>query len=335
MPIELFSVFVVAFFVLLFPFRCASPQALATHETLKLHDPPWMSANQMLVARPAGSFREVGQLDLGKIQQFEFRTEIGSDSRRAPSCPSVTFLHNTETFHTRASCWSLFGPLLDASGRGTIGPDTRSRTAKIVLFRRNHRVRVTQKRTKDIGDQLHLATSGSNQCIVSFQQQSNFVTGRRKGTSWAGVVMADDETDSDEWGTEELVIPSKQEASGDSKEDEDDDDWEVKRTAPKPVVTKPGAAEKSEGEPMIIVDITQLDESIHSKFDRNSVNNAEAASSWRRKIESNYESYVKDAALLADATVIPCGSSVWRDALVRLRDERPGHYFCPIFSPKK
>jgi hypothetical protein len=150
--------------------------------------------------------------------------------------------------------------------------------------------------------------------------------------------MVDDDSDSDEWGMEELVIPSKAEAVNDSngpdeKDGNDDDDWAVTIDKPKAPETKP-AAPKREGEPMIIVDITQIDENIHSRFDRNSVNNSEAASSWRKKIESSYETYAKDTTLLENATVIPCGSSVWRDALVRLRDERPGHYFSPIFSPK-
>jgi hypothetical protein len=86
---------------------------------------------------------------------------------------------------------------------------------------------------------------------------------------------------------------------------------------------------------MMIVDITKLDENVHSKFDRNSVNNPDAASAWRKKMEQEYEKFSKDTQLLENGTVIPCGSSVWRDALVRLRDERKGHYLCPVFSPKK
>lgn len=150
--------------------------------------------------------------------------------------------------------------------------------------------------------------------------------------------MADSDSDSDGWGMEELVLPSKTEAGtghNDNKDaDGNDDDWGVAIVKTIVSTTEP-VAPKSEGGPMIIVDITRIDETVHSKFDRNSVNNAEAASSWRKKIESNYEAYAKDAMLLANATVIPCGSSVWREALVRLRDEREGHYFCPIFAPKR
>ena len=87
---------------------------------------------------------------------------------------------------------------------------------------------------------------------------------------------------------------------------------------------------QGEGEPMILVDLTQLtDDRIHSRFDRNSVNDPEAVSTWRKTIQ--YEEYSKKSDLLANGTVIPCGSSVWRAALVRLRDERKGHYFVPIF----
>mmetsp|Transcript_14382 Transcript_14382/g.34812 ORF Transcript_14382/g.34812 Transcript_14382/m.34812 type:complete len:150 (+) Transcript_14382:26-475(+) len=149
--------------------------------------------------------------------------------------------------------------------------------------------------------------------------------------------MGDSGSDSDEWGAEELVIPSKSDAAQekDEEDENDDGDWDVviEKKAPKESTSQ--STPKSPGEPMIIVDITQLDDNVHSKFDRNSVNNADAASAWRRKIEGSYEKYAKDTQLLENGTVIPCGSSVWRDALVRLRDDRKGHYFCPVFSPKK
>ena len=87
--------------------------------------------------------------------------------------------------------------------------------------------------------------------------------------------------------------------------------------------------------PMILVDITQLDDTVHARFDRNSVNDATAASAWRKKIEASYETYASNTDLVAAGTVIPCGQSVWKEALVRLRDERKGHYFCPIFPKKK
>ncbi len=157
--------------------------------------------------------------------------------------------------------------------------------------------------------------------------------------------MADDDSvDSDDWGAEELVIPSQADKpNNENNENNDnevgDDYWEVEKTMQ---VAKPDPeTEESEkkpvavGEPMIIVDITTMNPDIHSKFDRNSVNKPDEASALRKKIEKNYNDYAFSSELLADGIVIPCGSSVWRDALVRLRDDKPGHYFVPIFPPPK
>ena len=146
----------------------------------------------------------------------------------------------------------------------------------------------------------------------------------------------DDSVDSDDWGAEELVIPPAAEKtnSGDNNDDVGDDYWEIAKTIEedvKPEVKKP----VEEGQPMIIVDITKMNPEIHSKFDRNSVNKPEEASALRKKIEKNYNDYAFSSELLAEGSIIPCGSSVWRDALVRLRDDNPGHYFVPIFPPPK
>ena len=152
----------------------------------------------------------------------------------------------------------------------------------------------------------------------------------------------DDSVDSDDWGVEELVIPQdgqKTDVKNNGKDDENDlgdDYWKVENPVePVQQDTEIKEEEQAEegGEPMIIVDITQMDRNIHSKFDRNSVNQPEEASALRKKIEKNYKDYAFSNQLLAEGTIVPCGTSVWRDALVRLRDDRPGHYFVPIFAP--
>jgi len=175
---------------------------------------------------------------------------------------------------------------------------------------------------------------------MSFHASSQEAAGhleRQQLTPTFGLSMGDSGSDSDEWGAEELVIPSKSDAVQEENEDDenDDGDWDVVIENKGPNESTTQSAPKSPGEPMMIVDITKLDENVHSKFDRNSVNNPDAASAWRKKMEQEYEKFSKDTQLLENGTVIPCGSSVWRDALVRLRDERKGHYLCPVFSPKK
>ena len=170
----------------------------------------------------------------------------------------------------------------------------------------------------------------------------------------------DDDDDSDEWAVEDLPdLPQAADALGDDEEprphqqndlltvsnDADDDEgWERKLPSPEtttndgnPKDDEDGGGDAGGGFPMIIVDMTQLtDGAVHCRFDANSVNDAGAAGRWRRQIESEYEaSYARNADLIADGIVIPCGSTVWRPALQRLRRERPGHYFCPVFPPSK
>ena len=159
----------------------------------------------------------------------------------------------------------------------------------------------------------------------------------------------------EEWGTAELDIQSKPEgnngkgdgdddldvkgkllqAAAAAADDDDDDEWMPKVKTSNPSDTKAPSNLSSDdgGNPMILIDLTRLDPDIHNKFDKNGVSDSAAASSLRKKIESQYKQYSKDARLLADGTVIPCSTSVWRGAIQRMRDERPGHYFAPIFPP--
>ena len=152
----------------------------------------------------------------------------------------------------------------------------------------------------------------------------------------------DDSIDSDEWGVEELVIPSVTQRvcvgkiDNDHENTVDDDYWRVEKNVEKETKTNDQQQDAPDGgSSMIIVDMTQLNPNIHSKFDRNSVNQPEQASILRKKIEKNYKDYAFSNELLSEGTVIPCGTSVWKDALVRLRDDRPGHYFVPIFCTEK
>lgn len=173
--------------------------------------------------------------------------------------------------------------------------------------------------------------------------------------------MSDNDSDSDEWGMAELVIPPKREGTTDdgdddagdfaaSQPDDDDGEWQTPLQASNDTkkdtqqLKSATAASDSlssssspplSSQPIIIVDLTQIDPNIHSKFDRNGVSDPTKASALRKKVEAEYDEYSKNTSFLADGTVIPCGNSVWRDALVRLRDERPGHYFCPVFPKKK
>lgn len=157
---------------------------------------------------------------------------------------------------------------------------------------------------------------------------------------------------SDDWGTEELDLSrwdgnsnDKCKVLGEEKSygslpatlpavDDDDDNEEWMTPLPKASETSKAESQiprdlSDNSFHMILVDLTRLDPNIHSRFDRNSVNDPVAVSSWRQKLE--YAQYSQDSTLLSDGTVIPCGSSVWREALSRLRQERPGHYLCPVF----
>jgi hypothetical protein len=165
--------------------------------------------------------------------------------------------------------------------------------------------------------------------------------------------MSDDGSDdSDEWGTADLpdlpVEPTTtkkddEEAAvashNNGGHDDHDDGW-TKPLSPAHQPTPAVIEEVSAGEPMILVDMTILSQKqnlpeIHSRFDRNSVNDAEAVKRLRKSIEKEYSTYAKHTEYLSEGVVIPCGSSVWKDALPQLRDERPGHYFCPVFAPRR
>lgn len=154
----------------------------------------------------------------------------------------------------------------------------------------------------------------------------------------------DSDDDSDDWATEDL--PPLPKASGASSSDargvaaedaEDDMYWEVEKNTQPPTGAEdhqpPKKEQEEEGHPMLLVDMTILSNGeIHSKFDPNAVNDPVAVKKLRNEID--FATYASDATLLANRTVVPCGSTVWRAALVSLRKETSGHYWCPIFPPK-
>jgi hypothetical protein len=92
-------------------------------------------------------------------------------------------------------------------------------------------------------------------------------------------------------------------------------------------------AKSNDQQLVFLVDMTRLDPSIHCKFDKNGVNDIDASRRLRKKLEENFDTYKRNTSLLADGTVIPCSIGVWKPALQRIRDERSGHYVCPIFRP--
>lgn len=88
------------------------------------------------------------------------------------------------------------------------------------------------------------------------------------------------------------------------------------------------------GDPMFIINLTLLSEGkIHSKFDRHSVNDSEAATKLRKEVAAKFEEYSSKKDLIESGVVKPCSTSVWKAALSALRDEYTGHYFAPIFPP--
>ena len=165
--------------------------------------------------------------------------------------------------------------------------------------------------------------------------------------------MDESDNDSDDWAKDELpdlpVVPMPpNQSTAHEVMDDDDSEWEPK-LAPPTVNNKNIEVLDDDrtdnddiidaGEPIIIVDMTILSQrlslsEIHCRFDPNSVNNVVAVKALRQQIENQYHVYSKNMDYISERVVIPCGSSVYRPALIELRQERPGHYFYPIFPPK-
>lgn len=153
----------------------------------------------------------------------------------------------------------------------------------------------------------------------------------------------------DSWEDEDYVaqvvakvpqIDAVEEQAVSKVSNKDKDDWwsskPEKPEQPSAKQLKPKNPAAREAEPMFIVDLTRLSDSkIHSKYDRNSVNEPEAAGTLRRKVEKEYEQFAASKEHIESGTVRPCSTNVWKETLSALRDERPGHYFAPIFPPRR
>lgn len=138
--------------------------------------------------------------------------------------------------------------------------------------------------------------------------------------------------DEDDWDVEHelpLIAPAEgKEDNVQSEEEDDDEGWETKLPPPKEP-TCPEEPTKNDDRPMLLVDLTMIDPTIHSRFDKNSVNDPEAASRLRKNL--SLDELRSNAEYLANGAIVSTGSGVWKAALQRMRDERPGHYFVPVF----
>ena len=122
-------------------------------------------------------------------------------------------------------------------------------------------------------------------------------------------------------------------STGTKDEEDNDDDWLTDAPASTPVpatLAKPAAP--VDDSPMFIVDFTKLSGgAVHNKFDKHSVNDPDLKRMWTTEAIKALEDDSNQAKMVEQGIFRPCGSSVWRDALIVLRDAHEGHYFGPIF----
>ena len=87
---------------------------------------------------------------------------------------------------------------------------------------------------------------------------------------------------------------------------------------------------------LFIVNVSKLtDGAVHNKHDKARNNNPGEVGRIRREIEADWEGFGKNGEHVSSGVVIPCGGSVWKDALAQLRDEHPGEFFLPVFKRLK
>lgn len=150
----------------------------------------------------------------------------------------------------------------------------------------------------------------------------------------------------EDWETADLVLPTTSLAVTAANEpiSQDQSEWVEDERPPLEVATTVGASKSSaarheeerEYETMYLVDLTVLsDGKIHNKFDAHSCNDPELKKKWCDKISAAYFEYDKNSKLISEGVIRHCSERVWRDALISLRNDHPGHFFAPIFRPKK
>jgi hypothetical protein len=88
--------------------------------------------------------------------------------------------------------------------------------------------------------------------------------------------------------------------------------------------------------PLLLIDFTTLSSgAVHNRYDVNGVNDPDQKKEMTKMCTENFVSYRDNVDLIQSGTVRSCGQSVWLDALAELRREYPGHFWAPIFPPKK
>lgn len=128
------------------------------------------------------------------------------------------------------------------------------------------------------------------------------------------------------------VVEERERMGGDddNKDPDDENDWDIRHEAPSHAQAAPSVVDSVE---LFIVNVTRLTNGkIHSKDDRNSNNDPAGVSKLRKEIEKDYSGFCNNAKYVGEGVVIPCGGSVWKDALKALRDDNVGDFFLPIFK---
>lgn len=72
---------------------------------------------------------------------------------------------------------------------------------------------------------------------------------------------------------------------------------------------------------------------LHNKHDKFACNDTDAKSRLSKEIAGDFDGYMSNEELIARGVVHVSNNRDWKDLLSTLRDERQGHFFCPVFRP--